>query len=1004
MDFISSVGLHPVVVDLTQSASLMIRCGILRAYMTIVEEKYLLYPLPAMMAMMMPNEQDCITTNITYCHIAIRHMMLSNNMQLLVDFQLSSSSEGELLLYPFFAFIMHAINHPVPLFQFYALQTLEAWLARIQSITTITTTTTSYEKMLSKLFRIIASVLTKLWIHPVKQINHLVPSIYQKLVQTITHLVKSTTALLDNLTNDDANGDQAILPDLLREVLRMPVRHRGKYQALNALLPHITAAACFAIQPNFMETLIAAIEYRDIASSVSGFLGTLLSQLYIDEAIENQLDSVRMLWIPAVCDGLCSTNRKLRLYIADYLLAEVFRVDRLCVPAMLQYIRAHIDRKEGIEKQLVIGSHQLWGIMNIILHARLVGMSGVETMLEESLVGDDESGMVTASEFILSCISADSELRLVSLTALVATSRTAAPMDQVDLDILKKCLRYSLKSTDADHCNKVTRIVKAFTTRVRESARVAQRDLKKIEKQLKHLKASSKSSDTKEDANNFAVNSTEDRDDEPNASIALYSHDRSLDATRYRNVIQDSFDALLWLKTELLGNLYPDSVPDREVMALELLNTIIDAMGIEAEQLKPLFDIHMVRTLITMLTSSWDRSRRSVADILLKFPYPLSGFTTLLDARCLLSRSITLACSAKLRESDSGALMIRNLYLIYSMSLRWDMRLRLEGGMAIAQLFTAIQAKDSKECCCALFINELCDTWSSTLIELREVFSSYVLQSSFQHTSTHIAHSSPSIEDKRIDEANQQDGPSSSSSSVATFPLCHGLLASIRYCLVETHKVGLITGTIDNTNMNRLDVWRPILHRILQACFDSLTLSMTVVAEAGDKIDHFMQKEELSLSQIGDSSLMINTKGPVIVGCSLTAAGISASSGRINMSASYVNTNSSMGKSSSDDNDGFDDESASSQRAVVAAWLLVKETSALLSCLVSISSEVMHMSSSSKGISTEFVRDDDTSLLSLSDLSRIGSTILDALGRLKHMGAIFEAQVALQTISSTLLK
>ena len=1088
---ISSIDMHPVLMDLAQSTSLMIKCGVLRAYMSTAEDEYLLHPL-----LPVPTEQDSSTadiTNITYCHVAIRQMIQSNSMQLFIDQQQSSSSSSglELLFYPFFVFIMHAIKHPTPLFQFYALQTLEAWLARIQSISTIVSMS-MYEKKLSKLFRIISSVLTKLWIHPVKQINHLVPSIYMKLIQTITHVSKSAIAMSDNhhvSDGGDANGNgdaddggrTTILPDLLREVLRMPVRHRGKYQALNALLPHIEAKACFLIQSDFMDSLIAAIEHRDIASSVSGFLGTLLTQLYIiddvggddDDDRHHRLDNdnatVRMMWLPAVCSGLCSTNRKLRLYIADYLLKELFRVDRLCVPAMLQYIRDHIYRKgEGSDRQLIDGSHQLWGIMNVILHARLLGMSGVETVLEESRVGDSSSSSsgvvtVTANEFILSCISADSELRLVSLTALIATSRTAAAMDRVDLDILKRCLRYSLKSTDADHCNKVTRIVKALITRVRESARVAQRDLKKIDKQLKHLEGHSKQSisisDTGQTTNRWCyavvdgIEARTNNDEQHKVSLVTSSvadvvtaSDKDLSSTndttavaatavRYRGIIKDSFDVLLWLKTELLGNLYPGSVSDREVIALELLNTIIDSMGVGAEQLKPLFDAHMVRILITMLESSWDRSRRSAADILLKFPRPLSGFTTAIDARGLLSKSITLACSAKLRESDAGALMIRNLYLIYCMSLRWDVRLHhpegKEGMEILLQLFRACQAEDSKECCCALFINELCDTWSSTLTKLSEVFSSLQSSSSSQHySSTIITHSSSTMDHSSTTPTPSSSAPlssPSSSSSGTSFPLCHGLLASIRYCLLETHKAGMMTGTMDSpssssssttaatTTMHRMDdVWRPILHRILEACFASLTLSMTIVAEAGDKTDISIEEDSALPSDMGGSSVM-TSKGPAM-SSSLTAAGISASSGRINMSASYVNTNSSMmgGKSCDDSSgDGFDEESASSQRVVVAAWLLVKETTALLACLVSISAEVMmHASSSSKmiipsspSLPTGSVRIDDSApLLSLKDLSLIGSTILDALGRLKHMGAIFEAQVALQTISSTLLK
>jgi len=668
---------------------------------------------------------------------------------------------------------------------------------------------------------------------------------------------------------------------------------------------------------------------------------------------------------------------------------------------------------------------------------------------------------VTANEFILSCISADSELRLVSLTALIATSRTAAAIDRVDLDILKRCLRYSLKSTDADHCNKVTRIVKALITRVRESARVAQRDLKKIDKQLKHLEGHSGQSvsisDTEQTTNRWCyalvdgIEARANNNEQHKASLVTSSvadvtaSDKDLSSTndttavaatavRYRGIIKDSFDVLLWLKTELLGNLYPGSVSDREVIALELLNTIIDSMGVGAEQLKPLFDAHMVRTLITMLESSWDRSRRSAADILLKFPRPLSGFTTAIDARGLLSKSITLACSAKLRESDAGALMIRNLYLIYCMSLRWDVRLHHPEGKhgmdILLQLFRASQAEDSKECCCALFINELCDTWSSTLTKLSEVFSSLQSSSSSQHySSTIITHSSSTMDHPSTTQTSSSaplSSPSSSSSGTS-FPLCHGLLASIRYCLLETHKAGMMTGTMDSpsssssssttTTMHRIDdVWRPILHRILEACFASLTLSMTIVAEAGDKTDSSIEEDPSLLSDMGDGSVM-TSKGPAM-SSSLTAAGISASSGRINMSASYVNTNSSMmgGKSCDDSSgDGFDDESASSQRVVVAAWLLVKETTALLACLVSISAEVkMHASSSSKmiippspssSLPTGSVRIDDSApLLSLKDLSLIGSTILDALGRLKHMGAIFEAQVALQTISSTLLK
>ena len=43
-------------------------------------------------------------------------------------------------------------------------------------------------------------------------------------------------------------------------------------------------------------------------------------------------------------------------------------------------------------------------------------------------------------------------------------------------------------------------------------------------------------------------------------------------------------------------------------------------------------------------------------------------------------------------------------------------------------------------------------------------------------------------------------------------------------------------------------------------------------------------------------------------------------------------------------------------------------------------------------------------ILSREQISSIGETVLDALGRLKHMGAIAEAQISLQNICESLLR
>jgi Putative death-receptor fusion protein (DUF2428) len=115
------------------------------------------------------------------------------------------------------------------------------------------------------------------------------------------------------------------------------------------------------------------------------------------------------------------------------------------------------------------------------------------------------------------------------------------------------------------------------------------------------------------------------------------------------------------------------------------------------------------------------------------------------------------------------------------------------------------------------------------------------------------------------------------------------------------------------------------------------------------------------------------------------------------LTASYINTNSLMGANSGTDGEGEGQGQAqeSMQRAVVAAWLLVKEAAAMLALLIEISPFPAQSLSSSPGT---------YELLSVTSVSTVGSAILDALGRLKHMGAIAETHAALQSIAERLFK
>lgn len=155
----------------------------------------------------------------------------------------------------------------------------------------------------------------------------------------------------------------------------------------------------------------------------------------------------------------------------------------------------------------------------------------------------------------------------------------------------------------------------------------------------------------------------------------------------------------------------------------------------------------------------------------------------------------------------------------------------------------------------------------------------------------------------------------------------------------------------------------------------------------------------------------MSTKGPV--------NSATAGPGGYSMAAVYVNTNTftdtaAMSTSSGSNNntnevEGEPVESSpvneaarkqqraglAAQRAIVAAWLIVKESAALLAVLVELSPSPPADASISESASF---------LLSTQEIGAIGQALLDALGRLKHMGAIAETHVALQRVTAHLLR
>lgn len=404
------------------------------------------------------------------------------------------------------------------------------------------------------------------------------------------------------------------------------------------------------------------------------------------------------------------------------------------------------------------------------------------------------------------------------------------------------------------------------------------------------------------------------------------------------------------LGDDINEGLYPAAPFETELMSLEALRAIVECTNTSHPVFSMISEYFMTesitQTLLTCAaTSCWDRSRVIANEILLSLPTPLPGFKTSNAIQQLLDWAMALTNSARQRESESGATILNVIISKYITQLGWN--LTLSSDTKELKIFDISASDKHSTDCNELFIELI----RSRLAALASQF----------HFFTHTT-----------DEANQDYSDTNRTSLLNN---CHGLLTAIRLHL--NHAQGNKAEGIHIRPIDLLELFKTVK--------DCLRVAMIVVAEAG---------EQDWILSTGSSSDGFMSVGP-------------ASSASITMAASYVNANStigSLGLEVSEDIDASNYSQATAQRVVVGAWLLVKESTALLAQIVTMSVVPVFIDKAKGKDQNNDLKDDRQVLLAEKDIAEIGFIILDALGRLKHMGAISETQIALQRIVSCLLQ
>jgi hypothetical protein len=383
LSFALHYGLHPDLVKNLSTLPMVSRCAILRACLAVFDDTTL---------------QHVITHSPTDVTLTLSEFS-------------GTETKESLLLGPLFTATVAVCNHSMPLVRLYGLQTLESWFNCFDnSILNLSNTTDSMkvfqvDLMFSKLHSI-STILVSTWSHPLKQVNHMVPTVYQRLINAVHTLALEVEKFREK--NDLLNTDH--WKPFIIDALSQPAQHRARYQAMSMLIPCVGGHNIMILQPGIFDSLVQAVRLRDVASSSCSVVIALLRDLSQRAALPTSIvspdipggqgsspatgpitpvtgpikaskgkssvlapplgdsaEALRPLWTKAVAAVLCSNDLKTRINSADYLIPELLKIDPYSAPYLMGVIRCLYKETCTDSQGSVSLGQMLWGLVYVCM-------------------------------------------------------------------------------------------------------------------------------------------------------------------------------------------------------------------------------------------------------------------------------------------------------------------------------------------------------------------------------------------------------------------------------------------------------------------------------------------------------------------------------------------------------------------------------------------------------------------------------------------------------------
>lgn len=494
---------------------------------------------------------------------------------------------------------------------------------------------------------------------PSRQIESIVPVLFNNLV-----------SLLEELDKIEAIDEQSNSIDLLvSTIISQPVSRKGRYVALDTLLPKIGASKLFKLakKNNISDTSMISSFFAEIgkrgqtSGAAAELLAKILNTVRIESEISIQCDKEEEtdpltkkwceLWVPSLAQSILVGNRVQKTAVASFWLPQLPNiVGGASCKTELSFVYAIM-----LEKIIEIGSDvsdkssMLWAVIEIIRHADMM------RLLKDTVhrrLRDVIKATFSEKTLVVALTHESSLLRIAAFQTMhpILMTYDAYNSDPylcsiAEVNLWKRTLPYACKSSEKEYLSTLSKALVSF---------------------LMHL-----------------------------SDIEYKKHGETID-TAPSHLLVPFVTEFLLEDLFVYQAAYPGTVSDKEKFALILMDTVVSfatqrdsfqscnrLLKNASKKVKPLQmlwyrDIlnhilgeNVMATLFSLLHSQWDGTRTTVYQIVIDVldygrtlgfsptPFLISSSCT----RLMEARGIHLASSPRQRESDAGARILAILCL-----------------------------------------------------------------------------------------------------------------------------------------------------------------------------------------------------------------------------------------------------------------------------------------------------------------------------------------------------